>query len=81
VPADCPESLKFLGNVEFDSMSGCRIRGFSSADDTPDAGVQEIRDLLARAREDGHERAILILDAGYQFAVSIGVYVPTEGVD
>jgi hypothetical protein len=43
--------------------------------------VQEIRDLLAQAREDGYKRAILILDAAYQFAVSIGVYVSTEEVE
>jgi hypothetical protein len=43
--------------------------------------VQELRDLLAQAKEDGHERAILILDAAYRFAVSIGVYVPTEGAE
>jgi hypothetical protein len=81
VGQDTPKGLKFLGNVEFDSISGGRIRGFSSADDTPEAGLQEIRDLLAQASEDGYKRAILILDAGYQFAVSIGVYVPAEGVD
>lgn len=76
-----PEGLTFVGNVEFDSMSGGRIRGYCSADNTPDAGVQEIRDLLAEASEDGHKRAILILDAGYQFAVSIGVYVPAQEVE
>lgn len=76
-----PKDLEFLGNVEFDSMTGGRIRGYCSADDTPDAGVAEIRDLLTQAREDGHKRAILILDAGYQFAVSIGVYVRAQEVN
>ena len=73
-----PKDLKFRGNVEFDSMTGGRIRSSSTADDTADAGVQEIRDLLNQAREDGYKRAIVILDARYQFAVSIGIYVPAE---
>ena len=34
----------------------------------------------AQAREDGHKRAILILDAAYQFAVSVGIDVPTGEV-
>src|SRR5262249_23923279 len=81
VAQETPKRLKFIGNVEFDSMSGGRIRGFSSADDTTEAGVQEIRELLTQAREEGHTRAILMLDAAYQFAVSIGVYVSTEEVE
>jgi hypothetical protein len=51
------------------------VRGFSSADSTPDSGVRELRDELTAAMEDGNKRALLILDGGYQFAVSIGVYV------
>ncbi len=77
VGMDPPKSLRFIGNVEFDSMTGGALRGFSSADSTPDRGLVEIQGLLYKAKAGGAERAILILDAAYQFAVSVGVYVPS----
>lgn len=58
-----PKGLALIGNAEFDSTSGQQISG------------DDIRTMLAEAKGNGHHRAILILDAGYQFAVSIGVYV------
>lgn len=61
-----PKSIAFVDNAEFDSGNGQQISGDS------------VQDILARAMEAGHERALLILDAGYQFAVSIGVYVDAE---
>jgi len=71
-----PKEIKpFGGGVTLDSSSGGIVRGFSYADPTPNAGVRELRDELTAAMEDGHKRALLILDGGYQFAVSIGVYV------
>jgi len=59
-----PEGIEFYDNAEFDSMDGHQISG------------ESVQSILESAREDGHKKAILILDAGYQFAVSIGVYVP-----
>ena len=71
-----PKSIEQFGSgVTLDSSSGGMVRGFSSADSTPDSAVRELRDELTAAMEDGHRRALLILDGGYQFAVSIGVYV------
>lgn len=61
-----PKGIKFYDNAEFDSMNGTQISGF------------DIQNILKAAREEGFSKAILILDAGYQFAVSIGVYVPSE---
>jgi hypothetical protein len=58
-----PKSIEFVDNAEFDSGNGRQISGDS------------VQDILTHAMEDGHERALLILDARYQFAVSIGVYV------
>lgn len=58
-----PQGIAFVDNLEFDSYTNRQISG---------DGVQEV---LTRAMQDGHKRALLILDAGYQFAVSIGVYV------
>jgi hypothetical protein len=71
-----PKSIEAYGNgITLDSSSGGMVRGFSSADSTPDAGVRELRDELTAAMEEGHKRALLILDGGFQFAVSIGAYV------
>jgi hypothetical protein len=62
--------LEFLGNTEFDSMSGECISG---------GGESEIENLLKEAAAKGYGRALLVLDAAYQFAVLIGVYVnPSE---
>jgi hypothetical protein len=71
-----PKSIEPYGDgVTLDSSSGGMVRGFSSADSTPDSGVRELRDELTAAMEDGNERALLIVDGGYQFAVHLGVYV------
>jgi hypothetical protein len=59
--------------VTLDSRSGALMTGFSSCVDSTDSGVRELRDELTAAMESGHERALLILDGGYQFAVSIGI--------
>ena len=58
--------LKFLGNTEFDNTTGGCISG---------GGTKEIRELLKKARKRGYARALVVLDATYQFAVSVGVYV------
>ena len=64
--------LSFIGNVEFDSLTGEKITGFSSTS-TREDGLDDLRKLVEKAFK-GHKKCILILDAAYQFAVSIGVY-------
>jgi rhamnose utilization protein RhaD (predicted bifunctional aldolase and dehydrogenase) len=67
VGQDTPDNLILLGNAEFDSMDGSGLYGSD--------GIGEIRTLLAKAARRKRARAILILDAAYQFAVSVGVYI------
>lgn len=70
-----PEGIKLFKDVLLDSMSGGRVTGFSSSESSPEGGVEELKSILREARDEGYSEAILILDAGYQFCVSIGVYV------
>jgi hypothetical protein len=63
VGQSCPAELKFIDNAEFDSMDGHKISG------------AQVDDILRQAMQQGHKRAILILDSAWQFAVSIGIYV------
>ena len=65
--------LIFVGNVEFDSLTGEKITGFSSTSTRKD-GLNDLRELIKKALSE-HKKCILIMDAAYQFAVSIGVYV------
>jgi hypothetical protein len=58
-----PKGIKFFDNAEFDSGNGQQISG------------SDLKDLLGAAKDEGYTKALLILDAAYQFAVSIGVYV------
>lgn len=68
-----PKGIRFVNNVEFDSMDGHCING---------GGVEELQETLRQLKEDGEDRAVLILDAAYQFAVSVAVYAETaEGRD
>jgi hypothetical protein len=80
VGQDTPKELKFIGNVEMDSMSGGRLTGFSSCEETPDGAVEEVKELLRDAKQQGYRRAILVLDGAYQFSVSIGVYTDAKKV-
>lgn len=75
VSGPCPAGIELHGNVELDSTTGGRIIGFSDSEASPESGVEELREMLRCLRDAGHTEAILILDAAYQFAVSIGVYV------
>lgn len=59
--------LEFLGNVELDSMTGEALYS------TREAGVQELQELADKGIKKYGE-VFLILDAAYQFAISIGVY-------
>ncbi len=65
------EYLDFHGNEEFDSMTGETLAGFSSTV-SKDVGIGRLKEIVTKALEKGP--VMLILDAGYQFAVSIGVY-------
>ena len=71
-----PKQIQFFDSVTLDSSTGGMVRGFDSVDPSPKAAVEEVRGILDRAQDAGHDRALLILDGAYQFAVSIGVYVP-----
>lgn len=66
-----PKEIRFINNVEFDSMDGHCISG---------GGLDELKHTLHQLQDEGETKAILILDAAYQFAVSIGVYAPTHEV-
>ena len=83
------DHLIFQANVTLDSSTGGLVHGFSSADSGPAAGLREIldhlkkviantnvRDFLVNLGVPAPEpaRVALILDGGYQFAVSIGIY-------
>jgi len=65
-----PEGIEFVNNVEFDSMDGHCING---------GGLEEFKDTFRKLQADGHKRALFVLDAAYQFSVSIGVYAPVKG--
>lgn len=69
-----PEGLALYKNVELDGSSGGRLTSSMSCESTPDGGVQELRDILHELKSQGVTEAMLILDAAYQFSVSIGVY-------
>ena len=58
-----PDDLVNLGYAEYDSMSGGGIGG------------DNLHDVMEKAIEEGYDKVLVVLDAAYQFAVSIGVYV------
>jgi hypothetical protein len=64
-----PKGLEFRDSITFDSMDGHGING----------GVEDLKRYLRDLKADGYKRAILILDGGYQFASSIGVYGAMKG--
>jgi hypothetical protein len=63
-----PAGIEFVNNVEYDSYSGRGISG---------GGVEELKDTLNKLKAEGEDRALLILDAAFQFAVSVGLYRET----
>lgn len=69
-----PDTLTFIENLEFDSATGEMLATTSS---TFPGGVGESRAMRAidELKEQGYEKFLLILDAGYQFSVSMGLYV------
>lgn len=75
VSGPTPRGIKFFDNVELDSSTGGRLTSYDSSEPTPNGGVDQLKETLKKARAAGHRKAILILDAAYQFSVSIGVYV------
>ncbi len=72
------EKLTFIGNTELDSMTGAKLTGFSSSPTIED-GLKELKGLVGYALKKS-DRCILILDAAYQFSVSIGVYIEKKGM-
>ncbi len=64
-----PKQIRFVNNVEFDSSTGQCISG---------GGVEELKETLRQLKEEGETRAILILDAAWQFAVSVAMYAPAK---
>lgn len=63
-----PKGIRFVNNVEYDSYSGQGISG---------GGAEELKETLRQLQSEGEDRAILILDSAYQFAVSVAVYAET----
>jgi hypothetical protein len=61
-----PKGIEFVDNFEFDGGTLQQISG------------GDWREVLTEQMNAGRKRALLILDAAYQFAVSIGVYVDAE---
>lgn len=61
-----PEGIKLFANAEFDSMDGRQISG------------DLIKEIIERAKDQGYTEVLPVLDAAYQFAVSIGIYVRTS---
>jgi hypothetical protein len=78
VGQDTPKSLKFIGNAEMDGSTGGELIGFSSCASTPDSAVERLCELLRTAKDRRYKRAILILNGGYQFSVSVGVYAERQ---
>ena len=69
------ESLIFIGNAEFDSTTGQQISGEPLGEIIRDAlSKAAMRDLVGGLSGE-KPRCILLLDAGWQFAVSFGVYI------
>jgi hypothetical protein len=83
------DRLIFQANVTLDSSTGGTVRGFQEADSGPAAGLREIldhlkkvlvnttvRDFLVNLGAPAPEpaRVALILDGGYQFCCSLGIY-------
>jgi hypothetical protein len=69
-----PKKIQLFDSITIDSSTGGAVRGFSSADPTPNGAVEQLQEILNQAKRAGYERAILIIDGGFQFAVSVGVY-------
>lgn len=61
-----PKSLVFIDNFEFDSYNGHQISGRDF-------------EVFEQAVDEGYDKVLVVLDAAYQFSVSIGVYVKRKG--
>src|SRR5258708_22426710 len=64
-----PKEIRFINDVEFDSMDSHCISG---------GGVDELKETLRTLRDEGETRAILNVDAADQFPVAIVVHAPTR---
>lgn len=61
-----PKGIRRISDVTFDSHDGHGI----------DGNIDDLKNTLYELKSEGVQKAILILDGGYQFCVSIGVYAP-----
>ena len=71
------EWLVFHANVECDSSSGGRLTGFTSCESSPLGTVREVVEHI-RAALGIAPRCALILDATFQFSISLGIYYERE---
>jgi hypothetical protein len=69
-----PDAITFITNLEFDSGSG-RLLATTSTTYPGGTGEQAALEAIQELAEEGYTRFLPILDAGYQFAISIGLYV------
>ena len=72
-----PKSLVFYRNVEFDGLSKCELATTMSTFG-PGHGEHSVLSVIEEIAEQGYTECLVILDAVYQFAASIGVYVSAE---
>ena len=70
-----PKAIEFAGNVEADTATGGRVIGSTLCERATDGTVQAIKDILHGLRKRGIRRALLVIDAAFQFSVSLGIYI------
>lgn len=68
-------SLTLIGNVEVDNFTGGRVVSSSHSEPGYGGSVAEVATKLQDAQADGFKRAVVLVDAQYQFATSLGIYV------
>ena len=69
-----PDRLRFVGNIELDAYSGRQL-ATSMATYGPGHGEASALSRVEALSEEGYQRILVIVDAGYQFSISIGLYV------
>lgn len=67
VETPTPKRIEFFNCVTFDSMDSHGL----------DGGVDTIQDYLRTLQEQGEDRAVIVMDGAFQFAVRISVYRET----
>ncbi len=72
-----PDTIHFEKNLEFDSSTGEMLASYSSTY-ARSVGESAALEAIQELREQGYSKALVILDAAYQFSISIGIYVRAE---